>query len=275
MVEERTMEEIKIKDAAKENIEDLCQICIPLTKKEDPDWIKGAEEKKKWAIEMLQKWGPFAKLAYEGDIPVGMIQYRPIPEERIVFIDCIYVPWDKYWRKGIATSLLSNLMEDVKKPLSWFDNSRPLALVTKTFPAEAPGQYSARKFFGNKGFKQIGEDPDYLYYPLEAGFVYQPILKKEVEYIPQEEDRGKVLIICGPNGCPATYPYFLKRMERYIREVDPEIPILWFDESQEPEEVKGRNVGVGDCIVNAKYIKSSVLDKEKFLKEIREALETA
>jgi len=51
-------------------------------------------------------------------------------------------------------------------------------------------------------------------------------VKKKVEYIPQEDDKGKVLIICGPNGCPAIYPYFLKRMENYIREVDPKILIL-------------------------------------------------
>jgi RimJ/RimL family protein N-acetyltransferase len=268
------MERLEIEDVTKENIEDLCRICIPPTKKDDPDWAKGVEEKKKWVVKMLQKHGAVAKLAYKDDIPVGMIQYKPIPEERIVYIDCIYVPWDKYWRKGIATQLLSNLMEYVKKPLSWFDNKRPLAIVTKTFPAEAPGQYSARKFFRRKGFKQIGEDPDYLYYPLESSFVYQPIRKKEVKYIPQEEDKGKVLIICGPNRCPAVYPCFLKRMEKYIREVDPKIPIRWLDKSEEPDEVKKRNIDIGDCIVNAKHIKSFVLDKENFQKEVREALET-
>jgi hypothetical protein len=165
-------------------------------------------------------------------------------------------------------------MEDVEKPLSWFNNKRPLALVTRTFPGEAPGQLTARSFFKKKGFKQIGKDPDYLYYPLEASFVYQPLRKKELEYIPQEEDKGRVLIICGPNSCPATHPYFLKRMEKYIREIDSEIPILWLDKSEEPEEVNKRNVDIGNCIVNAKHIKSFVLDKKNFQKEVRDALKT-
>jgi len=45
--------------------------------------------------------------------------------------------------------------------------------VTKTLPAEAPGQHSVRKFFRKKGFMQIGEDPGYFYYHGEAGFVYR------------------------------------------------------------------------------------------------------
>lgn len=266
------MEIVMIKDVTKENIDDLCQACIHPTKRDDPDWRKGAEEKKEWAVEMLQKWGSLAKLAYKDDIPVGMIQYKPIPEERIVYINCIFVPLDKYWRKGIATQLLSSLIEDVEKPLSWFNNKRPLALVTRTFPGGAPNQLTARSFFKKKGFKQIGKDPDYLYYPIGKGFVYQPVKKKEVKYNPQKEDKGKVLIICGPNSCPATYPYFLKRMEKYIREVDPKIPILWLDKSEEPEKVKNRNVDIADCIVNAKHIKSFVLDKGNFQKEVKEAL---
>lgn len=266
------MEIFEIKDVTEENTEDLCHICIAPTNKDDPDWIKGAEEKKKWTVEMLQKWGRLAKLAYRDNIPVGMIKYEPIPEERIVYINCIYVPWDKYWRKGVATQLLSSLMKDVKKPLSWFDNNRSLALVTRTFPGGAPNQLTARQFFEKKGFKQIGKDPDYLYYPLKEGFVYKPKKKKEVEYIPQKEDKGKVLIICGPNGCTATYPYFLKRMEKYIKEVDSKIPILWIDKSEEIEKVEKRNVDIGDCIVNAKYIKSFVLDKGNFQKEVKKAL---
>lgn len=266
------MKETIIKDVTKESIRDLCQICIPPTKREDPNYTKGAEDKSKWAVEMLQKWGSFAKIAYRDDIPVGFIQCKPIPAERIVYIDCIYVPWNKYWRKGIATQLLSSMTEDMKKPTIWFGKKRALALVTRTFPGGAPDQYTAHLFFTKKGFKQIGEDPDFLYYPLEEGFVYKPIKKGEVKYIPQEEDKEKVLIICGPNGCPAAYPYFLKRMEKYIREIDSKVPILWIDTSEEPEKVKKRKVDIGNCIVNAKLIKSFALDKENFQKEVKEAI---
>ena len=266
------MERFEVKDVTQENAEALCQICIAPTRKDDPDWARGGEEKKKWVVEMLKKWGMLAKLAYEDSLPLGMIQYRPIPEERIVYIDCIYVPWDKYWRKGIAAQLLSRLLEDAREPLSCFDNKRPLALVTRTFPGGAPGQYSARQFFRRKGFKQIGRDPDYSHYPLDARFVYRPLEKEKVKYVTQKEDRGRVLIVCGPNRCPATYPYFLKRMEKYIREIDSEIPIEWIDTSTEPDDATRRNVDIGDCIVNARLMESFVLDKANFQKEVKEAL---
>ena len=266
------MDKIDIRDVREDNIEDLCQVCVPPEERDDLDWMKGVKDKKRWAVEMLGKWGSFAKLACRNGGPVGMIQYKPSPEQKIVHIDCIYVPPGKRLRKGIATRLLSSLMEEAKKPMSWFDSKPPLALVTRTFPGEVPGQYTAREFFTRRGFKQIGEDPDYLYYPLQAGFVYRPFEKKEVKYVPQDEDKGKVLIICGPNGCPATYPFFLKRMEKYVREIHPKVSIRWIDSSEESEELGKRNIGIGDCIVNARLMRSFVLDKESFQKEVREAL---
>jgi len=266
------IDDINVEDVNEANMEDLCWLCVPVEKRHDPDFIKGVEDKKKWAAQMLRKWGSIAKLAYHNRGPVGMIQYKPVPDERTVHIDCIWVPPGQCLRKGIATRLLSSLMEDVKKPRSWFDKEPPFGLVTKTFPGEGPEQYSARDFFTGKGFKQIGEDPDYLYYPLRAGFVYRPFEKKEVKYVPQDEDKGKVLISCGPNGCPATYPFFLKRMEKYIREIDPEVSIRWIDSSEECDELEKRNIGIGDCIVNARLIRSFVLDKESFQKEVKEIL---
>jgi hypothetical protein len=163
-------------------------------------------------------------------------------------------------------------MDDVQKPMSWFDNRRPLALVTMTFRGGTPEQYTAREFFTRSGFRQIGENADHLYYPLQQSFVYNPIPKKEVRYVPQDEDKGRVVIISGPDYCPATYPYFLKRMEKCIREMAPRVPVRWIDSSEEPAEVKKRAVSVGDCIVNARLIKSCVLDKDNFQEEVQTAL---
>lgn len=97
--------------------------------------------------------------------------------------------------------------------------------MTRTFLGGAPEQYTAREFFSRKGFKQIGEGPDYLYYPLQPGFVYRPIEKKRAECTAQDEDKGKAVLVSGPDSCPATYPYFLKRMEGYIEEICPDVPI--------------------------------------------------
>ncbi|MEW6455575.1 MAG: GNAT family N-acetyltransferase [Acidobacteriota bacterium] len=275
------MEKIRIKNVTEENIDDLCQICIPSEKREDPAFIKGMEEKRKWAMEMLQMWSSFAKLAYRESTPVGLIQYKPVPPERIIYIYCIYVPEKENWRKEVATKLLSSLIEDMKKPRVWFDNKFPLALVTQTFAGEKPGQYSARLFFTKKGFKQVGDDPDFLYYPLKKGFIYQPVkgrrdpvyiteTQKTEGYIPQEEDKGKVLLIYGPSFCPFSYS-FLKKAEQEIKEVAQGIPMRWISKSEEPEEVKKRG-NVEGCFVNAKPIKSFVFDKENFQKEVSEAL---
>ena len=266
------MEEIRVESVVEERVEDLCRVCLPSERELDPDWRRGAEEKKQWAAAMLQRWGSFAKVAYQGREPVGMIQYKPVPEERIVYIDCIYVPPGRCLRKGVASRLLTSLMEDVSRPMAWFDNHPPLALVVNTFEGGAHDQYTAREFFTRKGFRPIGEDPDHLYYPLQAGFVYRPPDKKEAEYTPQDEDRGRVLIICGPNGCPATYPFFLKKMEKYIREICPEVHIRWIDSFEQPEELSKRNARVGYCIVNARLAQSCVLDKDGFQTEVKELL---
>jgi len=227
---------------------------------DDPDWSRGVLEKKKWAADMLQRWGSLAKVAYKDGTPVGLIQYRPIPQEQTVNIDCIYVPHGGGAVKGTASRLLSSLMDDVTRPMSWFDDRPPLALVANSFEGGEPGQLTAREFFKRKGFRQVGDDPDHLYYPLKEGFVYAPVEKKAA---------GKVLLVCGPNGCPATYPFILKRMENYIREMCPEVPIRWLDSSEEPEELGRRNARVGDCIANAGIVKSFVLDKASFQDEVK------
>ncbi len=263
---------IQIKDVTKKNMEDLCMVCVPPEKREEPDFLKGIEDKQQWIDSKLQEWGSFAKLAYIDNNEAGILQYQPLAAEKAVMIECIFVLREDYWRKGVATKLLSSLIADMKKPHSWFDNEYPLALVTRTFPGELKGQLSAREFFKKKGFKQIGDAPDYLYFPLVDNFVYEPKEEKKEGYVLQEEDEGKVIIPCGPNSCSFTYPYFLKRMEKYIREIDSNIPIRWLDVYKEPEEAKKRNIDVLQCIVNGKHIKTFVLEKEGFQKEVREAL---
>jgi hypothetical protein len=61
-------------------------------------------------------------------------------------------------------------------------------------------------------------------------------------------------------------------MEKYIREIYPEVSIRWIDSSEQPEELRKRNIGGGTCIVNARLIKSFVLDKDNFQKEVKVAL---
>lgn len=263
------MEEVRISEVTAENVEDLCRVCIPPERIADPAFTKGREEKRKWAQEMLRMWGGCAKLAYVGSTPVGLIQYKPVPRERVVYIHCIFVHEKEHWRKGIGKRLLANLIEDMRRPRAWFDGQPALALVTKTFPGELPDQYPARQFFKGKGFQQVGEDPDYLYYPLEEGFVYPPGQEEEACYIPQGEDRGKAVIIYGPSFCPFAY-VFLVKAAQVVKEIIPGIPVRWISRSGEPGEVEKRG-GFEGCVVNARPIKSFVLDREAFQREVVEA----
>ena len=148
------MDKFRIRDITKENIEDLCQICIPPEKITHPLFITGMEEKRKWTMKMLQKWGTFAKLSYRESSTVGLIQYEPVPRERVIHIYCIFIPGKDQWQKGIATQLLSSLIADIKRPKSWFDNKPALGLVTRTFPGEKPDQFSARLFFKKWGLNR-------------------------------------------------------------------------------------------------------------------------
>ena len=131
----------------------MCQICIPSEKKDYPIFITVMGEKRKWAKKMLQEWGTFTKLAHRGTIALGLIQYKPVPQERVIYIYCIFVPEKDQWQKGIATQLLSSLIADMKKPKLWFDDKLALGLVTITFPGAKSGQFSARLFFTREGFK--------------------------------------------------------------------------------------------------------------------------
>lgn len=265
------MNSITIKDVSQEDLEDFLGFCIPPGRRAEPAFIKGIEARKAWALEMLSKYGSFAKLAYAGSTPVGIMEYESVPAERIARIHCVFVPQKSHWHKGAAKALLSSLIQDMQNPKSWFGDQPPRALVTRTFPGGAPDQYTSREFFTKSGFRQVGDDPDFLYYPIQERFVYQPRATQPV-YIPQEEDRGKALIIHGPSPCPFSYGFLLKT-EEAIKKIAPDLPIRWIDKTDEPEEAVKRGNFTG-CIVNAVPIKSFVLYTEGFEKEVLEALET-
>jgi hypothetical protein len=266
----REVDGIRIVDVGERHIEDLCRLCVPPEERDEPEFVTGMEEKGKWAVNMLHKWGSFAKLAYRGSTPVGLIQYGPIPQERIVSIFCIYVPGREHWRQGAASKLLASLIEELKKPKDWFGGRPALALVTRTFSGENPDQYSAHSFFLRKGFRQVGDDSDLLDYPFVEGSTYHAAVEEEVNYIPQEEDKGMVVIVHGPTFCPYSY-VFLKRAERLIMEVAPGVQIRWIDSPVEPEEAEKRGLKEG-CVINAKHIKAFVFQEEDFKAEVSQAL---
>jgi hypothetical protein len=96
---------IRVVEASENNLDDLCMLCVPLDRKNDPVFMKGVELKKIWARGMLERWGSVAKIAYVGDSPAGLIQYTPVPDEMVVRIICIFCTIqgaleEGYWKKA-------------------------------------------------------------------------------------------------------------------------------------------------------------------------------
>ncbi len=259
------MGKLKIKNVTKKNLKDFINLCIPPDKRNNELFIKGIKTKMKWVNKVIKIYKNIAKLAYLNSRPVGMIQYLPDPEERIIRIRCIFVPEKQDLRKGIGKSLFNSLLEDMKKPKSYFGNKPPLALVVHAF--NVPGRYPQSEFFEKMGFKRVKEDePLLLYYPIKKDFFYTPPHK---EYKPCEEDKGKALIFFDPS-CPFSI-YFSEKIKEAIKKIVPHISIRMINEFEESEEVEKRGK-VPVCIVNKKPIISFFLDEENFQKEVREAL---
>lgn len=272
---------ITIKDVTPANIDDLCRLCVPAAKRGDPSFRTGMAEKARWSHGMVGRWGGFAKLAYVHSVSAGQIQYEPLPGHGVVRILCIYVPAKEYWRAGVATALLDSLIDDMRRPQPWFEGRPARALVTKTFPAEQPGQLSARAFFRQRGFRQVGDDPDFLYFPLTGDVSVDPATGQGIGedlvwpaqaavYVPQPEDRGRVVIIHAPSFCPWSFP-LLRRAEALIAATAPELPVRWISAVDEPGEVERRG-GFTGCIVNATSIRAFVGDKAGFQNAVRAAL---
>ena len=152
----------------------------------------------------------------------------------------------------------------MKKPISIFKNTKPKALVTWAF--DIPEWFSQKKFFQKFGFIQaLGDDPLLLFYPLTSGYVYE----RTQNYNPQKEDDNKVLIF-RDSSCPFSIS-FQNQIMKLIREISQDIPITIIDKFENPMEYNKRGK-VPSCAVNKIPITTFFMDKENFIKEVKEAL---
>ncbi|MEO0091968.1 MAG: GNAT family N-acetyltransferase [candidate division WOR-3 bacterium] len=254
-----------IKNINLKNINDLVYFCIPSNKKNAPRFILGAEEKRKWALAILKKYGEVAKLAYANHKPVGMIQYQPDPKEKVVKIRCIFVPDKEYRRKGIGRSLLNSLLKDMHRPKAWLNNKLPLGLITNAF--ETSAGYSQYLFYKQMGFITLNPKTKLLYYPLKKEYVYKPHTNR---YKPIKEDENSCVIFFDPF-CPYSL-YFSTEIKNAIKEIAPILPIRLINKFEEPNEVIKRG-NPPFCIINKKPIRTFILDKNNFIKEVKKALD--
>jgi predicted GNAT family acetyltransferase len=250
----------EIFDVTDETIEDLSVLCVPPENRDQPAFVKGIQTKIEWAKTMLDTHGSFAKLAYVNSELAGMIQYVSIPHEQIIKIQCIFVPDKKFHKRGIGSRLTRALVNEMRNPQSAIDSLNPRALLAYAF--EVPGWYSQHTFFEKMGFIPLANDPDYLYYPLQEGYVYT-----KNRYIPQEEDEGIALIFFDPS-CPFSVPFHEKLIQSLTEITD--IPIRVIDIFKEEDEVKKRG-WVPHCAVNGVPIHSFVFD-DTFSSEVKHAL---
>jgi GNAT superfamily N-acetyltransferase len=264
------MGQIRVLDVIEETLEDLCWLCVPEDRRQEAAFARGVALKKAWVREKLRLWGRCAKLAYVGCDAAGLLQYEPVPQERVIRIHCVFVPDEAHWRKGIARRLLSSLLTDAGQAQGWFGGEPARALVTRTFSGELPGQYPARRFFVRMGFGPADDDPDLLWLPLHEAAAYRAAWAQEAAYIPQAEDAGTGLLLYGPSFCPFSY-VFLERAARAIQAVAPGLPIRWINRLEEPGAYARRG-GYAGCVVNAQPIQAFVLDQETFEAEVAAAL---
>ena len=267
------MYKMHIEDLLMDNIKDQISVCVPNKYLSDKMFRKGIEEKKKWLEKMLKSYGPCSKIAYLNDEPIGMIQFYPekaIPykmgaRDQVIEISCIFIGDKSLQGKGIGSKLLNDLIEDLKKPLPYFNNKPCKFIVTHAFNAESG--IPQHIFYLKRGFKQIPELSEIdLYYPITGEYEFPKT--KPREYKPLPEDYGSAIIFYSPK-CPFSIK-FAEQIKELIREVTKEIPIKIINTWNHPEEVIKRNTH--NPIVNGKEIKTFFMDKENFKKEVREAL---
>lgn len=99
------MVSIEIKDVEAESIDDLVRLYVPPIRMNDPLFVGGMSEERRWANSALQEYGSIALIAYADSKPAGRIQYQPRPSEGILEITCIFVPEKENLRRGLGTSL--------------------------------------------------------------------------------------------------------------------------------------------------------------------------
>jgi len=264
----RLPEKIRIENLQESNIEDLIYVCSS-KRLSDPIHQQGIRLKRQWLHQMLEKYGPCAKIAYFDGRPVAQILYYPEEaditrvhkREDVLVINCIYNPTPKAQKLGIGTRLLQSLIQDARHRNTCLGNGPCKFILAKAFNT---GEFLPMPdFYKKNGFLSTSEG-NLLYILIEDG--YEPAMSVG-KYEPLPEDRDKALIFYGPV-CQFSYQ-FGKRIEETIKEVVPQIRIEMINEWERPEEsIKRKNWWL---IVNAKPIQTFFLETEKFKEEIRQA----
>ena len=268
---------LRVEDISDENLEDVFKICSwnrAFALNDDPVLERGREIKRRWLLDMLERHGPCAKIAYLDGTPVAQIVFYP--EEAIPYIDdprkdavhlqCIYNPFPKARRRAVGATLMKDLMDECRSGLS-FLGGRPCSfLVTKPFPHE--GDLPLDEFYEKFGFRRGSQE-------MFLEIVGKYVERETRDYRPFAEDRGRIIVIFNP-ACEWG-PYLAFKVEELSHEIDPDLPVETFNIWESPEAFTMRHlkrVISGHVIANTMLIEGSVFwaDKNAFRQELEKAL---
>jgi len=262
-------ERIRIEILQESNVEDLIYVCSSklLT---DPIHQQGISLQRKWLHQMLEKYGPCAKIAYYDEKPVAQILYFPeeadvteaFRREGVLVINCTYNPTPEAQKIGLGTELLRSVIRDGRQRTSCLGNKSCKFILAKAFNT---GEFlPLPEFYSKNGFLPTTEGNS-LYLPLDGNYEPAPPIG---EYEPLSEDKSRAVIFYSPT-CAFGYS-FAKRIEATIREVAPHIKIQMINEWEKPEEsIKRKNWWL---VVNSKPIRTFFMETEKFKAEIKQSL---
>lgn len=262
--------QIEIKDIDENILEELGELCIPEEKLDDPFFIEGDFLWKKWMFKNIGKFGSIGKVAYLDSEILGMIQYLPKPEQKLVEIKCTFVKKDKR-DIDVRKFLLEETVKEFEKPKSYFDDEKAKGLVTLPYPSPRPIKNA--DFYKEHGFKQLSDENDHLlYYPLREDYPEEEYIAEKYDLPIDELDKNKALILCNSH-CPYCVEEMMETFKE-LRKLNSDIPVKLVVPFNEPEEFTSIYSMPLCVVINGKTIGYSIMDNEEFLEKMRDALDS-
>ena len=271
---------LRVENISEDDLKDVFKICerafkiCPHNRFDCLIYKKGMEVRRKWLIDRLEKQGPCVKIAYLDGRPVAQIVFCPEeaipyirgPRKDVVNILCTYNPFPEAQRKGAATALVKDLVDECDSGLSCL-GGRPCRFVA-TLPFPHEGRLQLTEFYERYGFRQGHKE---MFLEIKGEYVPRAI----PEYRPLPGDLDRTIILYNP-ACEWGYFYAFK-VEELIQGMDPDHPVEIYNIWERPEVYMKRSlqkVTAGRAIVKGQVISSGVFwtDREAFRREVEEAL---
>ncbi|MBP7733528.1 MAG: GNAT family N-acetyltransferase [Caldisericia bacterium] len=272
------MPEIKVLPITSETIQCASYVCS------DPADVgleladQGCTLKTQWAEAEIKKGFVPGFVAWLDGKPAGIFNLEHREESKIISIKCIWVPRKSHWDKGVASKIMQKLI-DYAKSCECFNGKPAVAIIAQPFDGGYPEQKKWFEFMVKKGFTTTPEDNCILYYPVETGYVYHKDPQRDgffednatKDYIPQSEDKDRILVIESPIMCPYYHVFFAKAAAQ-LKELKPELEVVFLNAETDNTEVAKRGDFRG-LIVRGHKVTSPSYYFDKFMEEAKKYLE--